>query len=77
MLSEVINSLEETVHHVSSVMKDLSFTFIFIVMNEVDTVTFFVVVFEEELHAFSSLIFVVNKESLETKEIKLGGWKGI
>lgn len=67
MLSEVVNSLKETVHHVSSVMEDLSFTFILVVMNKVDTVTFFVVVLIEELHTFTSLIFVVNKESLETE----------
>jgi hypothetical protein len=73
--SEVVDSLEESVHEVLCLVENNTFTFVLFVVNEVDGVSLWVVGLEEFLHAFSFLVWEVNKESLEFWENKFGGWE--
>jgi len=70
VLSEVINSLEESVEVVGGLVKNHTLTFVLLVVNEVDGVSLSVVVLEEELHALSSSVFVVDNEGLECEQVE-------
>jgi len=77
VLSEMVNSLQEAIHHVLGLEQNCTLTFIFVVVNEINTVSCFIVIFEEEFYAFSFLVLVIDKESLETEEIEWTRWESI
>jgi len=73
----MVNSLEETVHKVKSLIENFSFSGVFFVLEEVDAVTIWVIVIKEELDSFSCFVLVVDEESLEWEEIKWSRWEYI
>jgi len=77
VLSEIINSLKETIHVVNSLVKNYTFTFHFLIFDPVDCVIFGDVIFKEKLDAFPFSVWVVYVEGLEIIEIQLAGWKFI
>jgi hypothetical protein len=77
--SEWINSLEETVHKVAGLIKDNTLTFVLIVLGVVEAVSLVIVVVEEEINTFSSLLLwgEVNEIGLESGDIEFAGWESI
>jgi hypothetical protein len=73
VLSEVVDSLEESIHHVEGLIKNFTFTRVLVILTEVDSVVFRDIVVKEELEAFSLLVLVVDEEGLEVVEVELAG----
>jgi hypothetical protein len=74
---EMVNSLEETIQMVCELIFNGTLTFIFVIVEEIDGISFFIIVFEEEFHSFTCFIFTVNEESFEVIKIKSGFWENI
>lgn len=72
VLSEVVHSLEETVHQVGGLVENNTFTFVLVVLGVEEGVSFFVVVVEEVLHTFTLSVSNVNEVVLEIVEDQLG-----
>jgi len=71
--------LEETVHKVAGLIKDNTLTFVLIVLGVVEAVSLVIVVVEEEINTFSSLLLwgEVNEIGLESGDIEFAGWESI
>ena len=65
VLSEVIDSLEEAVEQVVELVLLHTFTFVLVVVQEVDAVAISVVVFKEVLHTLASFVRLIHEEGLE------------
>ncbi len=65
VLSEVVESLQESIQQVRCLVENHTFTFVFLVVEEVDGVAFSVVLLQEGGHAFSLLVLAVHEEGLE------------
>lgn len=73
VLSEMIDSLQEAVHQVQGLVKNLSLSWILLILDMVDSVLSWHVVVKEELNSFSLLVGVVHEESLVVVQVKLAG----
>jgi hypothetical protein len=70
VLSKVVNSLQETIHKVKGLVENNSLTFVHLVVEFPYGETFLIVLLEEGLHGFISLVWVVNEESLEVVHVE-------
>ena len=77
MLSEMVNSLEESVSEIGKLVKNGSFSFIFLVFEVENRVAFSVILFFEGFHSFSSFVDNVDEEGFEIVEVESGGWEDI
>ena len=76
-LSEGFKPLEETFEEVLELVSDLTFLAELVIVEEPECVSFWVELFLKSLHTSSTLILVVDHQSLEVKEVPWGRWKGI
>lgn len=75
VLSEVVESLEEALHQVFSLVEDLTFVSVLVVVEEPERVAFWVVLLLQGSHTASSLVLVVDHESLEVEEVPVTRWE--
>ena len=77
VLSEVVNSLEESISKVSELIEDFSLTFVLIVVQEEDAESLSVVLLQEFSHSFSSSVLHVHEIGLEVIQVEGGRWESI
>ena len=77
VLSEVIKPLQESLHQVLGLVEDLTFTPVFVVMEEPEGVSIWVKLLLECLHTATGLVLVVDHERLEVEEIPVAWWQSV
>lgn len=75
VFSEMIESLQESFHQVLSLVKDLSFVAVLLVLQEPETVSFCIELLLQCLHATTLLVLVVDHQRLEVEEVPWAWWQ--
>ena len=77
MFSKVIKSLKETLEEILSFVQNFTFAFIFLVMQEPEGIALFVKLLEQLINCLTTLVRVIDEESLEIEKVKFALWKQV